>query len=248
MISPRNLPPSIVAIALAASALAACNEAEPTIGTFERTGELVALSGGDSGARGACITCHGLDGGGDGNLVPRLARLNRGYIVRQLEYFSIGQRRHPQMMWIADHLDWPSRQRVAEYYSGLPIPPAAEANDLTPAACDPAIARLYHEGDADRGLPSCESCHGAEGAGVGQGNPPLANQPFPYLAAQLFHWRNGERYGDPHGAMTLVSQLLLAEEIEPLARYSAHLSGSIAYPEPPAACLRIRRPDPRSGV
>lgn len=245
------LPPSTrlpaVPIALAIP-LAACTEAEPTVGRWEQTGELIALSGGDAGARGSCITCHGLEGEGDGNLVPRLAGLQSGYIARQLEFFSAGYRRHPQMVWIADHLDWPSRQNVAFYYARLPVPEGAAQEGMTQAACSPAIARLYREGDPSRGIEPCAACHGADGNGVGQGNPPLAEQPAPYIAQQLRNWRNGERYGDPLGTMTRVSRLLAEQEIDPLATYSSRLQGSTAYPEPPEACLRTRRRDPRNGA
>ena len=236
------------ATAAIAALMAGCSEAEPTVGLFEQTGELVALSGGDSGARGACITCHGIEGEGDGHLVPRLAGLNRGYIARQLELFSEGQRRHPQMVWIADHLDWPSRQRVGEYYSELPVPEVPGDTMLTADACSPAILRLYHEGDPAREIEPCETCHGAQGEGVGQGNPPLANQPAPYLEQQLHHWRQGERYGDPLDVMTQISRRLRDEELSPLSAYAAQLSDSSAYPELPEACLRTRRPDPRNGA
>ena len=241
------------AIGVAALAsLSACTEAEPTVSRFEKTGELVALSGGDAGARGACITCHGLRGEGDGNLVPQLAGLDPGYFARQLEYFSEGQRRHPQMVWIADHLDWPSRQKVATYYADMPLlgPPREQDAGLEQeaASCSAEAAILYHEGDPTRGLEACATCHGDDGLGVGQGNPPLAVQPAPYLAKQLEAWRSGERYGDPLGAMLHVSQLLRAEEIEPLADYSSRLPGSSSYPELPAACLPEHRPDPRNGA
>jgi cytochrome c553 len=239
----------VVLLGAAATALANCTEAEPTVGRFERTGELVALSGGDAGARGACITCHGLRGEGDGNLVPRLAGLNPGYITRQLEFFSQGQRRHPQMVWIAGHLDWPSRQKVAAYYAAMPIPAVATSAEALPeAACTPAVARLYHRGDPDRGIVSCAACHGDDGRGVGQGNPPLADQPAPYLAAQLHHWRGGKRYGDPLGAMGAISRLLREEEIAPLAAYASLLSDPSRNPALPEACLRIRRPAPRNGA
>ena len=240
------------AILFASAAATACNEAEPTVGEWERTGELVALSGGDAGARGACITCHGLRGEGAGKLVPRLAGLNPGYIARQLDYFATGLRRHPQMVWIAEQLDWHSRQKVAFHYARMPVPPevprAIADGPLPDAICSPRIARLYFFGDPQRGLISCAECHGRDGMGVGRGNPPVAAQPAPYLEAQLRHWRTGERYGDPNGAMTHISRLLHEEEIAPLAAFASRLRDSSLYPALPEACLRTRRPDPRSGA
>jgi len=222
---------------LAALALlsAACAQ-EEQVGRFETSGELIALSGADAGARGACILCHGLDGGGDGNLVPRLAGLDQGYLARQLEFYAEGQRRHEQMVWISDHLDWPARQQVAEYYSAMPVPPTPAAWRPDAQACTRPIAALYHVGDASRGLQACATCHGHDGLGVGEGNPPLAGQPAPYLAHQLEAWRNGERYGDPLGVMTHVSRLLAEPEVKALAGYSSALQGANQYPELPAAC------------
>lgn len=225
------------------AALAACTAPEPGEDRFEATGELIALSGGDAGAQGACVTCHGLRGEGDGNLVPRLAGLDPGYFARQIEFFARGQRRHPQMSWIAGRMDWPARQRLAAYYAELPVP----AEVLGPIEDCPA-AILYLEGDPERGIEPCAACHGAGGEGVGRGNPPLAGQPAPYLAAQLRAWRSGERYGDPLGAMTHVSRLLAEPEVDRLARHSAALPGASANPALPAACLRERRPDPGSGA
>lgn len=237
--------PATIASLLLLATLPACSAAEPNTNRYEISGEVIALSGGDAGARGACVTCHGLNGQGNGNEVPRLAGLDPGYHARQLEYFARGQRRHPQMTWIADHLDWPAREKVANYYAELPVPEGAAS---TPSAADCAAAQLYHEGDAQRGLPSCASCHGAQGAGVGQGNPPLAAQPAPYLEAQLKAWDSGERYGDPNNTMTRISQLLTEQEKARLAGYSSALSGASGYPAPPATCPQARRPYPRSGV
>lgn len=205
-------------------------------GAFEQTGELLAFSGGDAGARGACVTCHGLRGEGDGDLVPRLAGLDRGYFARQMEFFAEGHRRHPQMAWIADRLSWPARQKLADYYAELPVPEPEPAWRPDEAACRPAVAALYHRGDTSRGLQACASCHGANGLGVGAGNPPLAGQPVPYLVAQLQFWRTGERYGDPLGAMTHVSRLLADEELRGVAGYSSALRGATTYPGLPAAC------------
>lgn len=235
--------------AVLAMSLAACSVAEPAHDSFESTGEIIALSGGDAGARNACVACHGLRGQGDGNLTPRLAGLESGYIARQLENFAEGQRRHPQMSWIANRLGWQARMKVANYYASLPVPDLVDAvGGVVPAACTPEIARLYHRGDPERGIPACASCHGTDGRGVGQGKPPLADQPAPYLAQELEHWRSGKRYGDPRGIMTAISQRLHEEELVPLADYSAHLTGETYRPGPREECPPRRRPYPSNGA
>lgn len=237
-----------LASSLAVFAAAACDNAEPTADRFEQTGELIALSGGDAGAAGACVICHGLDGEGDGNLVPRLAGMDRGYFLRQMELYSSGQRRHPQMVWIADHTDWPARQKLSDYYSELPFEPSEQPEVLAAAQCDLDIAQLYHEGDAQRDIPSCASCHGADGLGVGLGNPALAGQPAPYLTEQMRAWRQGERYGDPGNVMQKIARALDEQELEPLSAYSASLRGATSYPALPEACLRTRRRGPKNGA
>ena len=94
-------------------------------GHFETTGEIIALSGGDAGPDGACVICHGLNGEGDGNLVPALDGMDPGYLARQMEFFAAGLRRDPQMRRIADRLDWSARQKVAFYYASRDAPPAS---------------------------------------------------------------------------------------------------------------------------
>lgn len=239
--------PSVKASAalLGLCAAGGCGNVAPEPNRFEQSGEIIALSGGEAGADGACVTCHGLEGEGDRALVPRLAGLDPGYIVRQLELYDAGQRSDPQMRWIAGRLDNAARMKLAEHYSELP---AHAADDLRKLRCVPEISELYHRGDPARGLPSCASCHGDDGRGVGRGNPPLAGQPAAYLERQLRHWRAGRRYGDPLGAMRRISQHLHEEELAPLADYSAGLTDDRIRPELRAACPPARRADPRSGA
>ena len=223
--------------------MAGCAQLAPRQDAFEASGEVIALSGGDAGARGACVTCHGLKGEGDGHLAPRLAGLDRGYFARQMEYYSKGMRAHPHMTWIADTLDGPAREKLAAYYAALPEPAASQGKR---ESCVGAV--LYHHGDPARGLQSCASCHGADGRGVGLGNPPVRAQPKPYITEQLHRWRKGERYGDAGRVMMRVSRLLTEAETQQVGGYSPDPQDASAYPESLAACPATRRPDPKSGV
>lgn len=206
---------------------------------FTASGELVALSGGDYGARGACFSCHGLDGMGNGAGAPRLAGLSRGYLFRQLDDYARGRRRHPEMEAIAGALDENSKQAVAAYYADMvPGPMGAAAAEGVPA--------LYAQGDPERGLASCASCHGALGEGIGPANPPLAGQSSAYIAAQLYKWRSGERRNDPLNVMLEVSRQLTPAEIEALAAYASTLPGAPRHPEYREASLPERRDGPRN--
>ena len=221
--------------------LGGCTAVENTSADrFAATGELIALSGADAGARNACFTCHGLNGMGDGNGAPRLAGLDSGYLERQMIAYADGRRQHPQMAWIAERLDDAERRAVSVHYAQLPGP------ERTPAAAEPMA--LYHAGDPERGLPACADCHGERGEGGGAGNPLLAGQSPAYLAQQLEQWRGSRRRNDPGDVMLRISQLLTPAESLALSEYAAGLAGGPDGPRAAATSPSARRGDPRSGV
>lgn len=225
--------------ASAAALVAACSPVEPTsTDRLSASGELIALSGGDAGAANACFTCHGLDGLGDGAGSPRLAVVDVGYLQRQLETYRGGRRRHPQMSWIAKRLSPSDRQAVATYYAALPYAP--EQRRGRPPH------RLYVAGDPGRGLPSCASCHGVRGEGLGPAYPPLGGQPAAYLAGQMDKWRRSERRNDPGDVMLRISQLLSPSESAAVAAYAARLPGDPPSQESPEAFREEHRGDPRN--
>lgn len=202
-------------------ALAGCAPA-PVSDRLDDTGELIALSGGDAGPQAACHTCHGLDGGGDGALVPRIAAMDAGYLVRQLGHYADGQRLHPQMTWLAGRLDSGERMAVSAYYAAMPMPRNERLIAVDRQCAFGNAAVIYQEGLTDRGLASCASCHGSEGQGDGAGNPSLVGQSAAYHAEQLRRWREGERYGDAMKVMHDAASRLREEEIIPLAEYIAY--------------------------
>lgn len=222
-----------------------CTDTTPVAGPFEQSGELIALSGGDAGAANACIACHGLRGEGDGELAPRLAGLDPGYFVRQLELYEVGQRRHEAMEAIAAKLSWDARLAVADYYADMETPSAPETRA---ASCTPSARQLVFSGDRSRNLRACTACHGDDLAGAGAGGPPLAWQTAAYNERQLRAWRNGERYGDPEGAMGEVSRLLHEWELPVVAACAANPPGATGRRQPRAASPQGLRPGPRSGA
>lgn len=235
---------STSAVVLLAAGLAACGSVERgAADQFTATGELIALSGGDAGAPNACVTCHGLNGEGNGAGTPRLAGLDRGYMTAQLEAYASGRRRHPEMEWIARKLTSVQQDAVSAYYAARPY--AADA--ARPIGTTEAT-RLYHRGDPARGLLACAACHGARGEGTGSANPPLGGQPAGYLAEQLAQWRQGARRNDPQGVMLRISQALSRREAAALADYAASLPGDPPRPGSPAASPAARRDDPRNGA
>jgi cytochrome c553 len=222
--------------------LAACGVADRTAADrFVASGELIALSGGDAGAPHACVACHGLDGAGNGAGTPRLAGLDRGYLAAQLEGYASGRRRHPEMEAIARKLTPAQQQAVSAYYADLRF--VAGGGGASPQG---AAGVLYHRGDPARGLPSCASCHGERGEGIGPANPPLGAQPAAYLAEQLDRWRASARRNDPGNVMLGISRQLSRPESAALAAYAAALPGDPPHPGSPAASPAARRDDPRN--
>lgn len=214
-------------------------DAAPYRDPFRATGETIAMSGGDGGAKAACFTCHGLKGEGDGKDSPRLAGLDAGYLHRQIDDYANGRREHLAMRTIALRLTDADRAKVSAYYSALPAPTA----HTSPAI--PKGETLYHLGDPKRGLAPCASCHGQQGQGD-PANPALAAQSAAYLEKQLAAWRTGKRNNDPLGQMREISRRLSNAEVRAVSVYASGLS---RRPSPDReASPATHRDDPRNDV
>jgi cytochrome c553 len=209
-----------VVLALAAAATACTDRMAPSNDRFGRSGELIAMSGGEGGARYACVTCHGARGEGNGYDAPRLAGLPAGYLQKQMEDFAAGLRAHALMRDVARFLDSHERVLVANHYAALPplgMPP------VTLQRADASASALYDE--------ACKSCHGADAVGTAQA-PPLNAQPAFYLVQQLQDWQDSKRRNDGNHAMLKAAQALDAAEVNQLALYLS------AIPARPAAPVR----------
>ena len=213
-------------LALCAMVLAtACTDRmTPSDDRWGRSGELIAMSGGEGGARYACVTCHGARGEGNGFDAPRLAGLPAGYLQKQMEDYATGLRAHEVMRDVARFLDSHERVRVADFYAALP--PQAFPFQTQPAT-DEAIAAttpaLY--------ASTCQACHGVEGVGTVTA-PPLNAQPAFYLAQQLQDWQVSKRRNDGHHVMLKVAQQLKPGEVRQLSLYLAQI------PPRPAPAVR----------
>lgn len=197
----------ILVLALAVPAWGCTDRMAPTNDRFGRGGELIAMSGGEGGARYACVTCHGARGEGNGFDAPRLAGLPAGYLQKQMEDFAAGLRPHAVMRDVAGFLDSHERVAVSDYYAALPpasLPPA------TAEPVQPATPALYAQ--------ACQQCHGDEGRGTPQA-PPIHAQPAFYLAQQLQDWQASTRRNDGGHAMLKAAQQLGAAEVRQLSLY-----------------------------
>lgn len=176
-----------------------------------------------------CAACHGADGlGNTGAGNPALAGLATPYLEQQLYGFKHGTRENVVMTAIAKGLNAGDRKAIAAYYAGLNVPAKAEPKPLS-GGTGAALALDGAWGQVTTGIPSCDSCHGPGGIGVGTVFPRLAGQPANYLAAQLKDWQVGSRKNDPLRLMRNVARKLSPAQITAVAAYYAALS-----PNPPA--------------
>ena len=178
---------------------------------YSASGELIAMSGGEGGARYACASCHGTRGEGNGFDAPRLAGLPAGYLQKQMEDYAAGLRAHEVMRDAARFLDSHERVRVAKHYASLPPSALPPATQEAIAATTPG---LYAE--------TCQPCHGVEGVGTVNG-PPLNAQPAFYLIQQLQDWQVSKRRNDGNHVMLKVALQLKPDQLRQLSLYLAEI-------------------------
>ena len=212
---PANCGGLLLALCVMVLATACTDRMTTSDDRWGRGGELIAMSGGEGGARYACVTCHGPRGEGNGFDAPRLAGLPAGYLQKQMEDYAAGLRAHEVMRDVARFLDSHERVRVANHYAALP--PQAFLLETLPAT-DEAIAA------ATPGLyaSACQQCHGVEGVGTVNG-PPLNAQPAFYLTQQLQDWQVSKRRNDGNHVMLKVAQQLKSAEVRQLSLYLARI-------------------------
>jgi len=125
-------------------------------------------------------------------------------------------------------------QDLAAHFASLKRHPAASA--ATPDDADRGKT-LYLEGDRNRGIPPCQGCHGADGAGLARSSrhlerpagastyPAVAGLSSEYLVAQLKAFRDGERSGTTNARiMQAVAQALDPQSEAVVAAYLATLA------------------------
>lgn len=178
-------------------------------------------------AQEICALCHSLDGVSRMSKFPRLAGQKANYIEKQLTDFLTGKRSNDggQMSAIVTEIEPEQFKDVAAYFSSLVPPPPIAPEDGQKIA--PEIVALVDQGDAERGIAPCASCHLPyliESIVPESGNAPhLSSQHPDYIAKQLRDFRSGERANDQTNKMTAIAKALNDKEIDGLAIYLASL-------------------------
>ncbi|WP_298013664.1 c-type cytochrome [uncultured Castellaniella sp.] len=152
-----------------------------------------------------CFACHGPNGQAVYDDWPSLAGQKQAYLLKQLEDFKSGARKHPMMAPIVANLSDADIKTLAAYMSAqAPAQPRPEsgAGQTAKAPASAAACMACHDNAA---LPDAPFLHG--------------QRPV-YLAAQIHAFKTGARKNPTMQAMV---QSLSDQDIDALARYFSSL-------------------------
>ena len=168
-----------------------------------------------------CADCHGEfgQGSGDGEY-PRLAGLDRQYLVRQLQYFKDRSRLNIPMLPYATERELPDKdvEAVSAFLSSLQLPtklPPVDKENFDSYARLMASKRVVniarYPGDVAEGkrlyAKECGSCHGKDGMGKpAKLAPRLVGQHSNYIKRQMTQISLGKRLHDEAGDAEVFSQ------------------------------------------
>ncbi len=197
----------------------------------------------------ACTSCHGKEGrAGPDGYYPRIAGKPAGYLYAQLLHFRDGRRHYGLMAGLLETLSDDYLFHIAQHFASLDLPYAAPKA----ATAAPEVLQrgriLALQGDPERRVPACASCHGKALTGVVPHIPGLLGLPRDYLNAQLGAWRTGQRRALAPDCMAEIARRLAPDDLsavtawlasEPLPKNPKPVSA-----EPPAASKRKGRKAP----
>jgi cytochrome c553 len=201
----------------------------PDADTLAR-GQAIALQG--AGDVQSCVTCHSVDGQGDGSgSFPRLTGQPAWYLDKQLDDYASDARPDDLMTPVAQSLSEDDRAAVSAYYASLAAPlrvarGQVSVQDIQKGA---AIARA---GSPDKGLPACTNCHGPDGTGNPPSVPYLAGQYANYMVLQLDRWKRGQRDNDVGGMMSAIARKMTAEDMRAISEYYERVANPLTTKDP----------------
>lgn len=191
----------------------------------------------------ACTACHGAQGrAGPDGYYPRLAGKPAGYLYNQLLNFRDGRRHYGLMTQLVEPLSDAYLMEIARYFSALDLPYPPPAAATASASVLQRGRQLVLQGDADRRVPACVSCHGQAMTGVLPAVPGLLGLPRDYLNAQLGAWKTGQRRAHAPDCMKQVVDRLSLDDLNAVASWLA------AQPLPASSQPAAAGPVPAPGA
>ena len=169
-----------------------------------------------------CVACHGVDGNSTIPANPKIAGQHEEYIFQQLKAFKLGMtsggkegRNNPIMGGMVAALSEQDMKDLSAYYAGQKM-----SQGMTPESVVAEGKKLYNQGDAERGIPSCSACHGPRGTGMKlAGFPRISYQHAEYIKVSLEQFRDGTRNNDMNGMMRDIASKLTDKDIETISKY-----------------------------
>lgn len=183
--------------------------------------ERLVFGGTGDEALDGCARCHGEDGLGRDDGIPRLAGQSAEYLAGSLEAYATGQRHSAVMQAFARGIGAEGRRRIARRYAEMdPGGPAP-----VPADAVARGRRIAERGVPERRVGSCADCHGPSPIERNPHYPRLAGQHAAYLEEQLELLQHGRRGGTPWVELmdTVLGHRLEPAEIHDVAAFYASL-------------------------
>ena len=207
---------SLFVVLLAVSSIAGAEEkkvAKPDLAK----GEAIYANGDAARNITACVSCHGAAGNSTIAQNPKLAAQHESYIVKQLANFKTPERSNPIMSPIAKALTDDDMKNIAAYLDAqIQKPGAAKNKDTVEIG-----KKIYRAGIAEKNVPACAGCHGANGSGIPAQFARLGGQHQDYTAAQLTSFRASVRKNSPQ--MITIAKRMSDDEIKAVSDYIAGL-------------------------
>lgn len=169
-----------------------------------------------------CMACHAETGINlQSGFIPSLHGKPAGYLFNQLVNYQEGRRHHRAMEHMVNNLPAEYLREIAEYFAGLEPSYPEPAPQTTDAALHERGEELITAGDAGRGVPACQACHGERLTGVEPNTPSLLGLPSHYVAAQMTSWRIGRRQAAEPDCMHEIAERLSPRDIYAMSQWLA---------------------------
>lgn len=230
-----------------------------TLRALRRGGPALALAGAVAAAPAdtleqrvaPCLACHGEQGIDlESGYAPRLHGKPAGYLFNQLVNYREGRRRNAAMQHMVAPLSDEYLYEIAGYFAERDVPYPPPAPSPGTEALRARGEALVREGDPERDVPACQSCHGERLTGAEPFTPGLLGLPRVYLASQLGAWRAGTREAAAPDCMHEIALRLDGRDIQAVAGWLAAQpipadTRPAAEPptEPPMECGSVSIPE-----
>jgi cytochrome c553 len=144
-------------------------------------------------------------------------------LYNQLLAFRSGRRKYPPMNYLLQFMPDDYLRKISDHFAEQrPAFPTPSTNEVSQAVLSHGEI-IVNQGDLDRGIPACVSCHGATLTGQEPAIPGLLGLRATYISAQLGGWRYGTRTATAPDCMQIVAGHLTEEDVRAVAAWLASL-------------------------